>query len=427
MTDSLPYHHPHHGVRHWPLTMLGLVMMAFILMAAAKYRPIYAAVAGTLSSNQAVSVEGSPPTVEPLELLNVSPLEAKQKNDEVPFTTDPVPAAAPFIFKGSTLDMARAVDCLAATIYYEAGNEAVEGQMAVVQVVLNRARHPAYPSTVCGVVFQGQERRTGCQFSYTCDGSMVRRKPDPLTWERFRALATSMLTGTVYAPVGWATHYHTDWVIPKWSAKLDKITAERSHLFFRWHGFWGTPKAFKNSISGIEPSMEKLAALSPAHNGGGLADIDLSDVLAKELGELGILGASVVIPDAERKQFIILVDETMDAAALTTVAEQTCGLADYCKVLAWTDVLTMPQAFPVTDAQLSTIAFSYLRNRAEAFEKPLWNCNLFPRDDKKQCMRGKGLAKPKPKIMPPLILDLPAPEEDAPVEGGAEEQGTPAQ
>ncbi|MFX4781967.1 cell wall hydrolase, partial [Acinetobacter baumannii] len=89
------------------------------------------------------------------------------------------------------------------------------GQQAVAQVILNRVRHPAFPATVCGVVYQGSEH-AGCQFSFACDGSMARR-PEPGLWRRAMAVAASALAGQVYAPVGLATHYHTYAVTPAWN------------------------------------------------------------------------------------------------------------------------------------------------------------------------------------------------------------------
>ena len=180
------------------------------------------------------------------------------------------------VFRATLIDFDRAMDCLAATIFYEAGNETVAGQMAVVQVVLNRTRHPAYPHTVCGVVFQGHERRTGCQFSYTCDGSMLRR-PSIVAWERFRALSRSMLSG-IGSMRQWGQR-HT--IIPmgssrKGSASLDKIRAEGTHLFFRWRGPWGTPKAFRSNYAGGEQAFRKLGLLSTVHR---TPDMNLDDIM----------------------------------------------------------------------------------------------------------------------------------------------------
>ena len=113
-------------------------------------------------------------------------------------------AARGFVSRGTGIDKARALDCLAKAVYYEAASESEGGQRAVAQVVLNRVAHPAYPKTVCGVVYQGSQRRTGCQFSFTCDGSLA-RKPSATYWARALAVSRRALSGQVYAPVGLAT------------------------------------------------------------------------------------------------------------------------------------------------------------------------------------------------------------------------------
>ena len=103
---------------------------------------------------------------------------------------DAGPVAQSLRFAGTFSDRARAQQCLTMAIYYEAASEPDAGQRAVAQVVLNRVAHPAYPNTVCGVVFQGSERRTGCQFSFTCDGSLA-RKPARMWWDRAAAATSS--------------------------------------------------------------------------------------------------------------------------------------------------------------------------------------------------------------------------------------------
>jgi Cell Wall Hydrolase len=340
---------------------------------------------------------GTPPFVEPLILEKISQDEARKVNGETPFFNGPIPAAKPFRITGAAADIERATDCLAANIFYEAGNETIDGQMAVAQVVLNRARHPAFPKTVCGVVFQGSERHTGCQFSFACDGSM-RRQPSAVRWEGYRALARSMLLGAVYAPVGLATHYHTDWVRPVWSAKLDKLRAERTHLFFRWTGFWGTPAAFRGAYPGAEPIIPKMAILSPAHR---TADTDLEALMKSLLLEQGAAppppeaAQTDVIPppvatieERETGTFLLKVDAKTEPALLADMARSACGARDYCKVMGWTDKSALAKALPLTDAQQAALAFSYLRNRNQNFEKALWNCKTFKRADPKQCMRG---------------------------------------
>ena len=141
-----------------------------------------------------------PPLVAPTEIYALDRDQARAFNASVPFSRLPNPAARPFLFSGSPIDLARATDCLAAAQLYEAGDDAV-GERAVAQVVLNRVRHPAFPTTVCGVVFQGQERTTGCQFTFTCDGALA-RSPTQAAWERAREMARSALAGKVYKPVG---------------------------------------------------------------------------------------------------------------------------------------------------------------------------------------------------------------------------------
>lgn len=335
-----------------------------------------------------VALPGNAPVVEPLELKAVSIDTAREVNAATPVSRGPNPAARPFVFQGSGADLARATDCLAAAIHYEAGNETLAGRQAVAQVVLNRARHPAYPKSVCGVVFQGQERRTGCQFTFTCDGAMA-RPMSAKAWARARSVASAMLAGTVYAPVGLATHYHTDWVLPAWSSKLEKIRAEGTHLFFRWSGAWGSPRAFVSAPRGAEDAIGKLAAMSPAHAGAAFVPPAL-DIIQTQPTEVATGPAET--SDAKRQSYILVVDPGLDPSMLAAMADQKCGDLDYCKVLAWTDRSLAPRGFPVPENALATLAFSYLRNRGQGFEKPLWNCAIFPRGDARQCMRHRLLA-----------------------------------
>lgn len=160
--------------------------------------------------------------------------------------------ASPFRLAGTPNDKARALQCLTTAIYYEAANEPDDGQRAVAQVVLNRVRHPAFPATVCGVVFQGSEKR-GCQFSFACDGAMTRGQPARASWIRAARVAASALSGSVFAPVGMATHYHTYAVTPSWNRSLVMTGVYGAHFFHRWKGWWGTSAAFRQAYHGNEP------------------------------------------------------------------------------------------------------------------------------------------------------------------------------
>jgi spore germination cell wall hydrolase CwlJ-like protein len=164
-----------------------------------------------------------------------------------------VAAAPAFLAQAQTQDdAARAADCLTAAVYYEARSEPLDGQRAVAQVVLNRVRDRAFPHSVCGVVFQGSQRRTGCQFSFTCDGSMAYRR-DPAAWQRARAVAEAALAGSVYAPVGAATFYHTNAILPWWASSLARIGAVGAHIFYRWRGAMEGALSFRAAYAGVEP------------------------------------------------------------------------------------------------------------------------------------------------------------------------------
>jgi hypothetical protein len=163
------------------------------------------------------------------------------------------PAARPLHIDKSGIDRSRALHCLAAAIYYEAASEPDVGQRAVAQVVLNRVAHPAYPNTVCGVVYQGSERRTGCQFTFTCDGSLA-RQPSRLFWDRAMNVARAALAGYVYSPAGLATHYHTVQVNPYWAPSLNYLGTIGAHRFYSFRGAAGSPSAFRFAYPGGEPS-----------------------------------------------------------------------------------------------------------------------------------------------------------------------------
>lgn len=181
-----------------------------------------------------------------------------------------VVAARPFAWgRATAIDRARAMQCLTAAIYYEAGGESIDGQRAVAQVVLNRARHPAFPATVCGVVYQGLER-AHCQFSFACDGALSRAPAIP-GWSRAAQVAAAALSGGVYAPVGLATHYHTFAVAPAWNRAMVMTDMVGAHLFHRWKGYWGTAAAMNRAYAG----GEVLPVLAPAP----APDIASSDVL----------------------------------------------------------------------------------------------------------------------------------------------------
>ncbi|MCK0098011.1 cell wall hydrolase [Qipengyuania sp. S6317L1] len=175
---------------------------------------------------------------------------------------DAGPRANPFFSHGGTGHL-RASNCLAQAIWYEAASESEAGKRAVAQVVLNRVAHPGWPGSVCGVVYQGSNRSTGCQFSFTCDGSLS-RKAKGRSWQDAQSIANEALSGSVYAPIGHATHYHTLWVNPYWASSLDHVGTIGAHRFYRNRGAGGEKRAFTQSYAGIEPGVEARITALPA-------------------------------------------------------------------------------------------------------------------------------------------------------------------
>ncbi len=332
------------------------------------------------------------PPVEPVRYQDLDPDDARAVNALVPFTSAPVPPARPFKLIAPPLDRERAIDCLATAVLYEAGDDVV-GERAVAQVVLNRLRHPAFPKTVCGVVFEGSERSTGCQFSFTCDGAMIRHAWSAEAWGRARLIAQAALNGGVFAKVGYATHYHTDWVVPYWSASLDKVSAVGTHLFYRWTGWWGTPGAFSRSASGSEPVIPALAMLYPAHRADGAVGLDGMGAAFDPPPE------SLPQPVAgDPASFLVTIDAGTTVDQLARLAVHSCGERSYCKFMAWTSRAETPRRLPIDGAAMRTMAFAYLRDHDRLFDKMLWNCRIYPRPIPNQCMKRQ---LPQAEPLPP--------------------------
>ena len=204
------------------------------------------------------------PVSDPAALRPVTEGEAQRINAGIPVSAEPNPAAKPLVLSLSDgQNWLRAIDCMTAAIYYEAAQEPLDGQRAVAQVIANRVRDPQFPNTVCGVIFEGSQLKTGCQFSFTCDGSLA-RIPSRSGWARARNVALEALSGAVFAPVGMATHYHANYVAPYWAPVLTKVKVLGAHIFYRWPGRRGGPGAFTARYAAAEPAVAGEAALSAA-------------------------------------------------------------------------------------------------------------------------------------------------------------------
>ena len=121
--------------------------------------------------------------------------------------------------------------CLAQAIYFEARGEPFEGQLAVAQVVMNRVSDGRYPDTICGVVFQNENHRHRCQFSFACDGKSDRAR-NHVAWLQAQKVAAMVLTLDLRDVTGHATHYHAVYVTPKWSRELPRTKTIGHHLFY---------------------------------------------------------------------------------------------------------------------------------------------------------------------------------------------------
>jgi len=325
------------------------------------------------------------PKVEPLVFTEINTETARNLNASVPFAALGLDRPLPFQLGIGSAGFSRALDCLASAILYEAGDNDA-GQTAVAQVVLNRMHHPAFPHSVCGVVYQGSERVTGCQFTFTCDGAL-HRAPSAAAWQRAKAVAASFLSGRTDPAVGMATHYHTDWVHPYWSQSLDKIARVDTHLFFRWHGSWGRKATFTAAYAGAEPWERKLAFISPAHRNRSIAPIiNTSDASAMELVENQHMRPSTV--DVQEGDHFILVDAGGDGSGLALLGLDQCRSQDYCKVVGW-DRRSQNYGSP-RNPIIQSVAFLYVRDRRTGVEVVLWDCARFNRTFETQCLSDKN-------------------------------------
>jgi spore germination cell wall hydrolase CwlJ-like protein len=141
-------------------------------------------------------------------------------------------ASTPVVLDWSE-NQAQTHQCLAEAVYYEARSETKAGQKAVAEVILNRVKSKHYPNTICGVVYQGAERSTGCQFTFTCDGSTA-KMPYGKLWTRSEDVARLALTGAMGELTGGATHYHTTDIFPHWAPNMRPTRLIGSHQFYRF-------------------------------------------------------------------------------------------------------------------------------------------------------------------------------------------------
>lgn len=327
------------------------------------------------------------PVVEPVRLLDVSSDRARQINALVPVVLARNPAAKPFYFAGTAEDAARAEACLAVAAYYEAGDD-LSGQAAVIQVILNRMRHPAFPHSVCGVVLQGAERATGCQFSFTCDGSLSRRSPSPAALARARSMAKLAMHGSVFAMVGHATHYHADYVVPRWSSAMDKILSFHSHLFFRWRGGAGDVRNFVGRYAGPEYPANIARFVVGSVAAQVLASASGEPVLAPAAAGTAqpvIASGDVVRSDDWRGIYYTYFNPADYPGQFAVAAVRICASRKTCSVYGWAAVAQVPVA--VTEARPPDTIFVYAKAPGKS-DLVQWDCRRVARKSPDQCLPG---------------------------------------
>ena len=216
-------------------------------------------------------------------------------------------AAAPFQLRGA-LDDSRDMECLSQAVYYEARGESAAGQAAVAQVVLNRVRHPAFPKSVCAVVFQGA-RTASCQFSFACDGAS-HHPIEGAAWRRAEQVAAKAMGGSVMAEVGNATHFHVAGLSTDWGPHLMKVAQIGSHIFYRFGGHNGAPGMFKAEPQPSEKAVEikpVFASLAPSLPSGAQASAaagrfltSTANVVEHAAAAVESAAKSVTTPDATK-------------------------------------------------------------------------------------------------------------------------------
>lgn len=315
---------------------VALVAVGFAMRSAKNTLPITAHLRAATASRSAAAVNALPP---PNLLKPLSPGQAAVENAERPFVNRPDSGAKSFVLRTDAADRDRAVTCLAQAVYYEAAGEGTDGGRAVAQVVLNRLRHPGYPSTICGVVYEGGDRLTGCQFSFVCDGSM-QRVPVPWLWTRSRQIAEEALKGRVFAQVGHATHYHADYVSPFWADSLDKSAQVGRHIFYRLRSAFGEERAFSQRYRGIEQLVRIPGAtvvLPPTPSTAQLATTLINDGVegpAKELVEKASSKPSSPLLVDSSKGTLLVDGDSGPAALHSRKSASQCSTSSNRKVAA---------------------------------------------------------------------------------------------
>lgn len=292
--------------------------------------------------------------------------------------------AAPFDYHGGEINKERAAECLAAAAWYEAGDDAT-GQRAVIQTVINRVGNRGFPNSVCGVVFQGSQLPTGCQFTFTCDGSLDSRQPSAAARNRSLVLAKQALSGFVDGSVGDATHYHANYVTPWWSAKLERLTAIGSHIFYRWSG-----------SNKVRQGRVKLAAeavygdlVAQARKRKPVEELEGTAIASDKLAMIKLDAAqarSAERPDRNSSVFYIPVSNSVSAGQWALSAMGRCKDREDCQVVGYASSETAEQNLIRGVSEKDRPLFLFVRDSASGMDIALWDCERVNRPTTSQCL-----------------------------------------
>jgi spore germination cell wall hydrolase CwlJ-like protein len=298
--------------------------------------------------------------------------------------------APPFHFTGSANERSHAIDCLAAAGWYEAGDDP-DAQRSVMQVVLNRVRHPAFPSSVCAVVFEGSQLSTGCQFTFTCDGSLLRRHPAAWEMARARKLAADAIAGAVDASVGQATHYHADYVSPWWSPKMQELGMVGLHVFYRWPGRFGLLTNRGNA--GPEPGFEALADRAMLNARVAAAGRPGESAAAANAAAASLAGSKVPAPEVLAatarpigSALFMAVDPSGASGGWAVAALGKCAGRRSCEVVAYQSAEAIDRNSAVGPPDRERPLFLFVRDAASGMEVALWDCARVSRPSASQCL-----------------------------------------
>lgn len=377
--------------RRITVTVLALLPLLLLIWASLRFVPVSAAElqAGKnpVFLSELARLPGSPDMDLPTAQLVPIGTDPRELNAAIPFFSGKIEPAPAYRFRGSASDLTNARDCLALAAMAEAG-PSDPGQRAVMQVVLNRVRHPAFAKSVCGVVFEGAERQTGCQFTFTCDGSLSRQYA-ATSWEAARQRADQALKGYVFRSVGNATHYHTDWVFPWWSPKLQKLAQVETHLFLRWPGYWGSLASWHKRPRASEPSFAELMARFGSAQASAEALATTSPVQA-EMPPLPadtpkVTGGEVVMRLPSGKANFVTVIPSAGAESALAMARKLCPQFGTCRVMGWSDRSLIPASLPLPSASRAGLQFSYSRDPSGE-EIALYNCETYVGQAREKCI-----------------------------------------